>query len=123
MEPQATQTRPSRDPLARALAVLALAVGVIVVVVVIASSTGSSEEGSGNGRAGGAGRAERASYCVVRAGDTFAAIAAEAGVPETRLAELNPNLDQFSIQPENCINLIPEGCRKLAGGGPPNPCT
>jgi LysM repeat protein len=123
MEPQATQTRPSRDPLARALAVLALAVGAIVVVIVIAGSTGSSEEGSGQGRGPGGGRAQRESYCVVRAGDTFAAIAAEAGVPETRLAELNPNLDQFSIQPQNCVNLTPEGCRKLANGGPQNPCT
>src|SRR4029078_3912870 len=98
MEPQATQTRPSRDPLARALAVLALAVGAIVVVVVIAGSTGASEEGSGNGRAAGAGRAERASYCVVRAGDTFAAIAAEAGVPETRLGKVKPNLEPLGDQ-------------------------
>jgi hypothetical protein len=124
MQPQTTQTRPSPDPLARILAVVALVVGAIVIVVVIAGSTGSSEEGSGQGGGGpGAGRAQRESYCVVRAGDTFAAIAAQAHVPETRLAELNPNLDQFSIQPQNCINLIPEGCKKLAGGGPPNPCT
>ena len=123
MEPQATETRPSRDPIARGVAVLALLVGAIVVVVVIAGSTGSSEDGSGQAQGTGGGPAQRESYCVVRAGDTFAAIAAEAGVPEMRLAELNPNLDQFSIQPENCINLIPEGCRKLAGGGPPNPCT
>ena len=123
MEPQATETRPSRDPIARGVAVLALLVGAIVVVVVIAGSTGSSEEGSGQAQGAGGGQAQRESYCVVRAGDTFAAIAAEAGVPEMRLAELNPNLDQFSIQPQNCINLVPEGCRKLAGGGPPNPCT
>ena len=60
---------------------------------------------------------------MVRAGDTFAAIAAEAGVPERGWRQLNPNLDPFSIQPQNCVNLVPEGCRKLAGGGPPNPCT
>jgi hypothetical protein len=124
MQPQTTQTRPSPDPLARILAVVALLVGAIVIVVVIAGSTGSSEEGARQGGGGpGAGRAQRESYCVVRAGDTFAAIAAQVHVPETRLAELNPNLDQFSIQPQNCINLIPEGCKKLAGGGPPNPCT
>jgi LysM repeat protein len=123
MEPQSTQTRPSPDPVARILAVVALLVGATVLVVVIAGSTGSSDEGSEQGRGGpGADRAHQ-SYCVVRAGDTFAAIAARAGVPETRLAELNPNLDQFSIQPQNCVNLIPEGCKKLAGGGPPNPCT
>ena len=123
MEPQATKTRPSRDPVARALAVFALVVGAIVVVIVIAGSTGSSEEGSGQRRGAGGDRVQHEGYCVVRAGDTFAAIAAEAGVPEMRLAELNPNLDQFSIQPENCINLVPEGCRKLADGGPPNSCT
>ena len=90
--------------------------GAIVVVVVIAASTGGSG-GLRAGRGAGASRAQRESYCVVRAGDTFAAIAVEARVPETRLAELNPNLDQFSIQPENCVNLVPKGCKELAGGG------
>jgi LysM repeat protein len=123
MEPQPTQTRRSPDPIARMLAVVALAVAAVVVVVVIASSTGGSD-GSGEGQGGsGAGRAQHGSYCVVAAGDTFAAIAAKAGVPETTLAQLNPNLDQFSIQPQNCVNLIPQGCKELAGGGRPTPCT
>jgi hypothetical protein len=123
MEPKATQTRPSPDPIPRILAVLALVVAAIVIVVVIAGSTGGSEDGSGQGGAPGQSRAQRESYCVVGAGDTFAGIAVEAGIPEARLAQLNPNLDQFSIQPQNCVNLIPEGCKKLSGGGPPNPCT
>ena len=96
-------------------------VAAIVVVVVIASSTGGSERvraGQAPGRAGRSARATASS-----AGDTFAAIAVQARVPETRLAELNPNLDQFSIQPENCVNLVPEGCKELAGGGSPTPCT
>ena len=102
---------------------MALFVAVIVVVVVIASSTGGSDSGS-EGQAGqGASPAQRESYCVVASGDTFAAIAVEAGVPETKLAKLNPNLDQFSIQPENCVNLKPDGCKKLAGGGSSIPCT
>ena len=123
MEPQVTQ-RPSPDPTARILAVIALVVGALVVVIVIASSTGGSGTGSEQSRSGqGDDRAQRESYCVVASGDTFAAIAALAGIPETRLAKLNPNLDQFSIQPQNCINLVPEGCRKLADGGPPNSCT
>ncbi len=123
MEPQPTQPRRSPDPIARILAVVALLVGAIVAVVVIASSTGGSD-GSEQGQGGqGTGQAQPEPYCVVRAGDTFAAIAVQAGVPETRLAELNPNLDQFSIQPENCVNLIPKGCRELAGGGPATPCT
>jgi hypothetical protein len=123
MEPQATQTRPSPDPIARILAVLALVVAAIVVVVVVAGSTGGSQNGSEGQGAPGENRAQRESYCVVRAGDTFAAIAVEARVPETRLAKLNPNLDQFSIQPQNCVNLIPQGCKQLASGAPPNPCT
>ena len=123
MDPQSTQTRPSPDPTARIVAVLALVVAAIVVVVVVAGSTGG-QNGSEQGQGGaGKSRAQREGYCVVRAGDTFAAIAVQARVPETRLAKLNPNLDQFSIQPENCVNLIPEGCKKLAGGGAPTPCT
>jgi hypothetical protein len=123
MEPEANHTRPSPDPVPRILAVLALVVAAIVVVVVIASSTGGSEDGSEQGQAQGQSRAQRERYCVVQAGDTFAAIAVEARVPETRLIQLNPNLDQFSIQPQNCVNLVPEGCKELSDGGPPNPCT
>jgi hypothetical protein len=124
MEPPATQTRPSPDPIARIVAVLALVVAAIVVVVVVAGSSGGGQNGSEQGQGGaGKSRAQREGYCVVRAGDTFAGIAAQVRVPETRLAKLNPNLDQFSIQPENCVNLIPEGCKKLASGGAPTPCT
>jgi LysM domain len=123
VEPQVTQ-RPGPDPTARILAVIALILGAIVVVIVIASSTGGSGTGSEESQGGqGADRAQRESYCVVAAGDTFAAIAELAGIPETRLAKLNPNLDQFSIQPQNCMNLKPDGCKKLAGGGAPTPCT
>ena len=108
----------------RILAVLALVVAAIVVVVVVAGSTGGVRTGPSRAKeARGQSRAQREGYCVVRAGDTFAAIAVQARVPETRLAELNPNLDQFSIQPENCVNLIPKGCKKLASGGAPTPCT
>ena len=113
----------SPDPTARVLAVIALLVALIVVAVVIASSTGGSDSESEGAGGQGANRGQRERYCVVQAGDTFAAIAVEAGVPETRLASLNPNLDQFSIQPENCVNLVPEGCKKLAGGGSATPCT
>jgi hypothetical protein len=123
MESQPDETRRRPDPLARILAVIALVVAAIVIVIVIAGSTGGSDT-SEQGRDGsGPGRAQRQSYCVVHSGDTFAAIAVEAGVPEMRLAQLNPNLDQFSIQPQNCVNLVPKGCKELAGGGPPNPCT
>ena len=121
MEPEANHTTP--DPIPRILAVLALVVAAIVVVVVIASSTGGSVDESKRSQAPGKSRAQRERYCVVQAGDTFAAIAVEARVPETRLVQLNPNLDQFSIQPQNCVNLVPEGCKELSDGGPPNPCT
>ena len=72
-----SQTGRARIPFPRILAVVALVVAAIVVVVVIAGSTGGSEDGSDAGQAAGQSRAQRESYCVVRAGDTFAAIAVE----------------------------------------------
>jgi LysM repeat protein len=56
-------------------------------------------------------------YYVVRAGDTLSAIAAKEGVSEALITRLNPNLDPLGIQPRNCVDLIPHGCRALAAGG------
>jgi hypothetical protein len=123
MESQSSETKRSPDPIARILAVFALVVGAIVIAIVIAGSTGGSDTSEQTRDGSGPGRAQRHSYCVVHSGDTFAAIAVEAGVPEMRLAQLNPNLDQFSIQPQNCVNLVPKGCKELAGEGQPTPCT
>jgi len=117
MEPRATQTRPSGDPAARILAVFALVVGAIVVVVVIATSVGGSDEGSAPSRGAGTGHAEPPrEYYVVEPGDTFGGIAAKEDVPVSRLERLNPNLDTQLLPEKGCVNLVPKGCKVLAGG-------
>jgi LysM domain len=119
MEPEATQIRPSRNPVARALAVLALVAAAIVLVVVISGSIGGSSGNSGSGA-----KASRAShnkpkhkYYVVEPGDTFGGIAEKQGVPIARLEKLNPNLDTQLLPQKGCVNLVPEGCKVLAKGG------
>jgi len=119
MEPQATQMRPSWNPIARILAILALVAAVIVLLVVISGSIGGSGGGAGSGH-----RASRASqskpkrkYYVVQPGDTFGGIAEKEGVPIARLEKLNPNLDTQLLLQKGCVNLVPEGCKGLANGG------
>jgi hypothetical protein len=55
-------------------------------------------------------------YYVVEEGDNFTSIAAKTCVPEDELQQLNPNLDPFGLQVQNCVDLVPDGCRRLAGG-------
>ena len=55
-------------------------------------------------------------YYVVQEGDTFTTIADQTCIPEERLQQLNPNLDPFGLQVQNCVDLVPDGCKKLAGG-------
>ena len=50
MQPQATQMRPSRNPVARTLAVFALVAAAIMLVVVVAGSIGGSSGNSGSGQ-------------------------------------------------------------------------
>jgi LysM repeat protein len=42
---------------------------------------------------------------IVKAGDTLGSIAETTGVPVTKLQELNPDLDQFSLEPGQKIKL------------------
>jgi LysM repeat protein len=42
---------------------------------------------------------------IVQNGDTLGSIAAKTGVPVQRLQELNPNLDQFSLQTGQRIKI------------------
>ncbi|MEA2411692.1 MAG: hypothetical protein QOC77_2253 [Thermoleophilaceae bacterium] len=42
---------------------------------------------------------------IVQNGDTLGSIAAKTGVPVARLQELNPNLDQFSLQTGQRIKI------------------
>ena len=57
-------------------------------------------------------------YYVVQAEDTagLTGIADKTCVPVERLISLNPNLDPQTLQAENCVDLVPDGCRKLSGG-------
>jgi LysM repeat protein len=57
-------------------------------------------------------------YYVVQVGDTagLSGIAVKTCLSVDRLISLNPNLDPQTLQVDNCIDLIPDGCKKLAGG-------
>jgi hypothetical protein len=120
MEPQATHMRPGTDPsTARILAVFSLVITTLVLVVVIAGSIDGSGGGS-SGRSSDGGHSSpgpREIYYVVQPGDTFVGIAREENVPIGRLERLNPNLDTQLIPQRACVNLVPEGCKKLAAGG------
>jgi LysM repeat protein len=110
-------TRRRRSPL-RILAPVALIVFAVALAMVISSAgkTGSSSGGTSSGkaekardlgtsttkarsrkRASSRGSLPKRIY-VVQQGDTLGSIAAKTGVPVARLQELNPNLDQFSLQ-------------------------
>jgi LysM domain len=118
MQRQASDTRPSADPGARILAVLALVAAAIVVIVVISGSVGGSGGSSGkDGRAGKGHERPQDKYYVVQPGDTFGGIAEKQGISVTRLEALNPNLDTQLLPQKGCVNLVPEGCKVLAGRG------
>jgi LysM repeat protein len=117
MQPQATETGSRPDPIARVLAVAALLAALVVVVVVIADSVGGSSDGNGGGgREGRAHSKPHEKYYVVQPGDTFGGIAQDQGIPIARLEALNPKLDTQLLPQKGCVNLVPEGCKVLAGG-------
>jgi LysM repeat protein len=119
MEQQATQMRPSRSPVARALAVVALVAAAIVLAVVISGSTGGSGGNAASGQhASPASHSKpKGKYYVVQPGDTFGGIAEKEGIPIARLEQLNPNLDTQLLPQKGCVDLVPEGCKVLANGG------
>ena len=107
---------PSRHLAPRVFAVFALIAAGIIVIALIAGSLGGSS--SSSPRASSSHQAAHSSgpdpYFVVGAGDSLSSIAAQEGVSETRLEHLNPNLDPQNLQPKNCVDIVPQGCRKLA---------
>ena len=114
--PGTYQEHPSRNLAPRVFALFALIAVGIVVIAVVASSLGGSSSSSPRStsshqatHSGG-----RDPYFVVGAGDSLSSIAAQEGVSETRLERLNPNLDPQNLQPQNCVDIIPHGCRQLA---------
>jgi LysM repeat protein len=109
------QQKPSSNLAPRVFAVLALVAAGIVVAVVVANGVG----GSGSSTTAPSSVSQAASgpkdpYYVVKAGDSFVSIAKTEGVSEATIRRLNPNLDPQTLQPQNCVDLIPHGCRKLA---------
>jgi LysM repeat protein len=114
-------TQPRTGPLARLAAVLALVAAVVVIAVIVAGSLGDSdEEGSKKGSGGGA-AAESAGpsrdYYVLESGDTLSTVARKFGIGQAKIVELNPNLDPQALPPQGCVDLVQDGCKKLAAGG------
>jgi LysM repeat protein len=117
--PGTYQEHPSRQLAARVFAVVALIAAGIVVVALVASSLGgsgssSTTPGSGTAPSQAANRPDP--YYVVRPGDTLSSIAAKEGVSQSRLERLNADRlpDPQNLQPQNCVDIVPQGCRKLA---------
>lgn len=111
---------------ARVLAPIVL-VAVAAAIVLVISGTLADEDGEGDstqstaqtsetGCQPDADQAVKDGFYVVKVGDNFTTIAAKTCISVQRLQELNPNLDSFGLQPENCVDLVPDGCKALAGG-------
>ena len=110
--------KPSRNVAPRVLAVLALIVVGVVVVALVSSAVKSSNSGTDTSKtATQAQTGPKDDYYVVKAGDNFSSIASAEGVSPELIKKLNPNLDPQQLQPENCVDLVPNGCRQLANGG------
>jgi LysM repeat protein len=113
--PGTYQENPSRNQAPRVFAVLALVAAGIVVIALVTGSLGGSSSSTTSATTS----THQASkgpdpYFVVGPGDSFSSIAAQEGVSEERLKRLNPNLDPQTLQPQNCVDIVRNGCRKLA---------
>ncbi len=115
--PGTFQEHPSRNVAPRVFAVLALVIAGIIVVALVAGSLGGSSSSSSPAEPTTATHPANhgpAPYFVVGPGDSLSSIAAQEGVSEAQLERLNPNLDPQNLQPQNCVDIVPNGCRKLA---------
>jgi hypothetical protein len=118
--------RKPRSWTARILAPLLLVVAVGAVVIIVSGSLGDddskkSDEGKSTTTSDckpSAPDAVKAGYYVVTADDTagFEGIAAKTCISVDELTQLNPNLDPQTLQVDNCVDLIKDGCKALAGG-------
>jgi LysM repeat protein len=107
--------------IARVFALLALAIVTIVLVAVISSSVDekSSSLTSTSNAASAPTKSKPADpYYVVKANDTLSAIAANEGVSRAHLEKVNRGrgIDFEVLQPAQCVNIVPDGCKKLSGG-------
>jgi LysM repeat protein len=98
------------------LAILGLVLVAAAVVALVVVRAGGSSGTRGNASLAGSSDNPKDPYYVVQPGDSFTTIAAKEGVRQALIRRLNPNLDPLTIQPENCVDLVPNGCRKLTGG-------
>jgi LysM repeat protein len=116
-------TRRRRSPL-RILAPVALIAFAVALAMIISSANKSGGGGGtsssaaqkardlGTGakkptkrrRSSSRGRLPKSIY-IVKDGDTLGSISQKVGVPVTRLQELNPNLDQFSLAPGQKLKI------------------
>ncbi len=106
--------KPSRNVAPRVFAVLALILAGVVVAALVAGSLGGSSSSTSTTTATHAPSGPKDPYYVVKTGDNFTTIAKAEGVSTELIRRLNPTLDSQTLQPENCVDLVPHGCRKLA---------
>ena len=114
MEPTSAPTKANRDPGGRILAVFALVVATVVVVVVVTGTLG----GSGSSDTGSSREHSRPSqpYYVIQPGENLSTVHEKFHLPLPEIERLNPNLDPQQVPTQGCVNLVPEGCKKLTGG-------
>lgn len=117
--PGTYQESPSRNLAPRIFAVLALLVVGIVAIAIVAGSLGGSSSQTAPSTATTAPQKPSVKpYYVVRPGDSLSVIAARLGVSQARLERLNAGrLDPQNLQPQNCVDVKPNGCRQLSAKG------
>ena len=110
--------KPGRNLAPRVFAVLALIiVGVVIAALVAGALKTSGTTSTASSTATQASSGPKNDYYVVKAGDSFTQIAQSEGISPEQIKKLNPNLDPQQLQPDNCVDLVPHGCRQLANGG------
>ena len=110
---------------ARILAPIFLVIVTAAIILVISGSLSSDDGDDGSSKSQAqttetgcspdADQAVKDGYYVVKEGDNFTTIADKTCISVQQLQELNPNLDSFGLQPQNCVDLVPDGCKALAG--------
>jgi hypothetical protein len=112
---------------ARILAPLLLVVAVGAVVIIVSGSVGGDDDSKKSDSKTTTATSDckpsdpdavKNGYYVVSADDTagLSGITAKTCVSVDRLTELNPNLDPQTLQVGNCVDLVKDGCKALAGG-------
>jgi hypothetical protein len=126
MEPSGGDRKPTSWT-ARILAPVLIIVVAAAIVLIVSGSLGSDDDStpkkeshaSSNGGCSPADEIKdsvKDGYYVVEDGDNFSTIAEKTCVPEDRIQKLNPNLDPFGLQVQNCFDLVADGCKALTGG-------